>query len=76
MKIIKYYLNSSKENNYHKWITEINPYCEEQPDNWRYAFYEVEFLVEVNEITGDYRVISIKLGNGQNKFYESGVSYT
>jgi hypothetical protein len=78
MKIIKYYLNSNKENNYYIWMDEIRnkDSDEDEPDNWRYAFYEVEFEVEVDEITGKYRVISVNIGNGQNKFYESGVSYT
>lgn len=64
MKNIKYYLNSSREYNHYIWIDRINDEVDE-PNKWHYAFYEVEFDVVVDEITGEYYVNSAKLGNGQ-----------
>lgn len=80
MKTVKQYLHSSKESNSYLWECEVkgNGYDEstEIPTTFLYALYEVEFELEVNEKTGEYRVVSIDVGNGQNRFYETGTSHT
>ncbi len=60
---IKYYLHSSKENNSYQW-NELTGQVE-TPDDWRYAFYEVEFYVEVDLDTGKYKILKVDFGNGQ-----------
>lgn len=67
IKRIKYTLHSSKEDNYYQWISEINPHNEYCPSDWKYAFYEVIFEVDVDTETGEYKVVSVDIGNGQDK---------
>jgi hypothetical protein len=62
-KVIKMYLHSNKESNTDKYIEEFldGDYdrCEEVPDKFMYALYEVEFDVEVDLITGDTIILKV-----------------
>jgi len=62
-KKINYYLHSSKESNVDKFIDEFldGDYdrYDEVPEKFRYAFYEVEFEIEVDTKTGEYEILTV-----------------
>ena len=53
----KMYLHSSKEGNYDDGV-ELGLHGKAL-DNFAYALYEVEFDVEIDEKTGDCRIVSV-----------------
>jgi hypothetical protein len=62
-KVIKMYLHSSKEDNVDKFVEEFldgdDENYDEVPDKFRYALYEVEFEMEVDSETGDYKILKV-----------------
>jgi hypothetical protein len=55
--IIKTYLNSSKEDMYSKGVE--HGLEDKALDKFMYALYEVEFDLEVNEETGEAKIIKV-----------------
>ncbi len=56
-KIIKHYLHSDKETN--RDIGQEAGLTEEALKEFRYALYEVEFELEVDTETGDYKILTV-----------------